>query len=85
MISSLNNQLSAGKRVILPEECYTSKYSCTLKKLKGQAFLCVRTSKQRLQSARKKIKIIQGINCLKRLPVEYAEYVESLTKPVEKR
>lgn len=69
------------RKIIQPKECRTSKYSCIMKKTDGVPFFCVRTSKQRYQNARKKVRIISRRSCLRRYPVEYEEVVEK--KPVE--
>ncbi len=69
----MSNNLIAARKILMPEICRTSKYSCILKKLDGESFLCVRTAKQRQQKARQKVRIVRGINCLERYPVEYEE------------
>ncbi|MCP4298247.1 MAG: hypothetical protein GY786_21895 [Proteobacteria bacterium] len=69
----VNDELSAKRKILLPEKCRTAKYSCILKKLDGESFLCVRTAKQRQQNARIKVRIVRSIRCLDRYPVEYEE------------
>ncbi len=58
-------------RVKPPKECRTTKYTCILKKNDGIPFFCVRTSRQRHQNARKKVRIVSKRNCIRRYPVEY--------------
>jgi len=69
------------RRIIKPKECRTSKYTCILKKTDGVPFFCVRTSKQRYQNARKKMRIVSRRSCLRRYPVVYEDVVEK--KPIE--
>lgn len=63
-----NNKMAKPKP---PKECRVSKYTCILKKVDGVPFYCVRTTKQRYQNARKKIRTVSKRNCLRRYPVEY--------------
>ena len=60
-------------RVKPPKECRTTNYSCVLKKNDGIPFFCVRTSRQRQQNARKKVRVVSERNCIRRYPVEYIE------------
>jgi len=59
------------RKIVPPKECRTTRYSCILKKVDGVPFFCLRTTKQRYQNARKKIRIVTQRNCLRRYPVEY--------------
>ncbi|MBU2513037.1 hypothetical protein KJ966_16985 [bacterium] len=61
----------AKGKIKIPKECRTSNYTCVLKKNDGVPFFCVRTSKQRHENARKKIRIVSERNCIRRYPVEY--------------
>jgi hypothetical protein len=58
-------------RIKKPKECYTSKYSCVLKKDDGVPYFCVKTTKQRYQNARQPVRIVRERTCLRRYPVEY--------------
>ncbi|PCI30702.1 MAG: hypothetical protein COB67_00695 [SAR324 cluster bacterium] len=77
-ISSVTGEAWAAKRkLVLPEKCRASKYSCIVKKVDGNVFLCVRTAKQRQRNARRRVKIVKQMNCVERYPVVYKEAAPS--------
>ena len=67
----LFGEVAAKGKIIIPKECRTANFTCILKKNDGVPFFCVRTSKQRYQNARKKVRIVSRRNCIRRYPVEY--------------
>jgi hypothetical protein len=78
LISFAFEAMAKGK-IIKPKECRASNYTCVLKKTDGVPFWCVRTTRQRQQNARKKIRIVSRRNCIRRYPVEYE--VERTVQP----
>ncbi len=77
---AVEGRTNKKRRIVQPKECRTAKYSCILKKSDGVPFFCVRTTKQRYQNARKKVRIVLKRSCLRRYPVEYEDVVQ---KPIE--
>jgi hypothetical protein len=67
-------------RIKKPKECYTSQYSCVLKKDDGVPYFCVKTTKQRYQNARRPVRVVRERTCLRRYPVEYETVGENPAK-----
>ncbi len=71
MFIGFGGSVEAKGKIKVPKECRTSNFTCVLKKNDGVPFFCVRTSRQRYQNARKKVRIVSRRNCIRRYPVEY--------------